>query len=117
MLLMIYNLHRRNYFDKKACVLYRDRISEVERNEVENIGRITQVERTEIEFSRTRRVEICYPISRIETVFAIRHDSVDLFPEFSLVDPSTYPCFPPEGFDSYRRTRQKSFDKWNSTLG
>ena len=38
--------------------------------------------------------------------FAIRHELVDLFPEFSLVDPRTYPCFQPEGFDPYPR-RQK----------
>ena len=48
-------------------MLYRDRISEVERNEVDHFGRITQVERTEIELGRTRRVEISYPFSRIVT--------------------------------------------------
>ena len=53
---------------------------------------------------RSNLVEICYPISRIETVFAIRHDSVDIFPEFSLFNPWTYPCFRPEGFDPYPRT-------------
>ena len=46
-------------------LLYRDRISDVERNEVDYFGRITQVERTEIEFGRTCRVKICYPVSRI----------------------------------------------------
>ena len=53
-------------------LLYRDRISEVELNEVERkevdyFSCITQLERTEIEFGRTRRVEVCYPISRMET--------------------------------------------------
>ena len=77
-------------------LLYRDRISEVERNEVDYFGRIRQVERTENEFGKTVRVEIYYPISRIETALRIpacknlklriRSETVAIFRKFSQFD-------------------------------
>ena len=81
-------------------LLYRDRISEVERNEVDYFGRIrrkrNQVERTEIVFGKTVRVEIYYPISRIETALRIpacknlmlrsRSETVAIFWKFSQFD-------------------------------
>ena len=79
-----------------VALLYRDQISEFERNEVDFFGRSTQDERTEIKFGRTRRVEICCPISRIETELDAsrnknikarnRSETVALFRKFSQFD-------------------------------
>ena len=69
--LNICDLRDQSKIEQNQGLLNRYRISNVERNEVDYFGRITQVEGTEIEFGRTRRVEICYPISRIETALRI----------------------------------------------
>ena len=71
--LQIYICDQRDQSKKEQNqgLLNRYRISNVERNEVDYFGRITQVEGTEIEFGRTRRVEVCYSISRIETALRI----------------------------------------------